>query len=209
LSTELFMNPHPAAGGVCLPQRPRAEEEEQRDGRIVRVLLRYLSHQRPPLRHLGLVYRHAPHWQFWAQLTALHSFLHTRHTGTATVQPTKLGAAHPKAAESAVMTARAETAPANTCVQERPRPSLRTGQSWHAPRAIVQGAGCNIRADSMFTVARRFFMAMIAAMKKVLSPISDTKIMPLQRMLDMFARTPHMPALCKQCLVDTAALRIP
>lgn len=94
------------------------------------------------------------------------------------------------------MTARAETAPANTCVQERSRPSLKTGQSWHAPRVIGQGDVCSKRANSMFTVARRFFMAMIAAMKKVLSPISDTKIMPLQPMLATFARMPQMLALC-------------
>lgn len=32
----------------------------------------------------------------------------------------------------------------------------------------------------MHTVERLFFMAMIAAMKNVLSPISDTRIIPLQ-----------------------------
>ncbi len=80
---------------------------------------------------------------------------------------TRLGAAPPMAAERMVMAARASMALENTY----PHRSLRSDIFLR----IAQGV---LATDLVLTVRRGFFIAMTAAMKNVLSPISDTRIMP-------------------------------
>lgn len=104
----------------------------------------------------------------WQWVIALH--------GACTAETlTRFGAAQPRAADSTVMTESAAIAPAKTCARTM---CVVTNTE---PKGVLQlhHPGCCISC-AMRTVERLFFMAMIAAMKNVLSPISDTRIIPLQ-----------------------------
>lgn len=99
--------------------------------------------------------------------------------------PTKFGAAQPITAESTVIAAKAANAPENTCHHE---------QAFRLQDPILSTELQPRGEHLMLTVSLELFMAMMAAMKNVLSPISETRIIPQDfknpcRELQRIART--------------------